>query len=173
MGYFELFKVEGKHNMKLYLMRHGDAKSAQEDPSRPLSSLGEAQVVKTASQLQAAGVVIPRVQHSGILRAEQTAESLFGAVMGQELLVHPNLTPNQSVPDLVLELNAMRDDLQDLLLVGHMPNLSALSSTLCMGRATPELFWFDTATLVCLMPSPYNNQLWMVDWVLKPTVLPA
>ncbi|HBT41126.1 MAG TPA: phosphohistidine phosphatase SixA, partial [Rhodospirillaceae bacterium] len=67
--------------MRLYLVRHGLALTKDENPDRPLSAQGQKDVKRMASFLGRAGVRMPRVIHSEILRAQQTAMHL-SAVIG-------------------------------------------------------------------------------------------
>jgi phosphohistidine phosphatase len=78
----------------LYLIQHGQALSAEQDPQRPLSEEGRATATKIADRLAASGArlidpALTEIRHSGKLRAQQTAE-----VFAQALC--PNVTPEAS-----------------------------------------------------------------------------
>jgi len=60
--------------MKLYLMQHGEARPEQEDPARPLTDRGRAEVERVARAAARLDLGIAQVIHSGKLRARQTAE---------------------------------------------------------------------------------------------------
>ena len=67
--------------MDVYLVQHGQALSDEQDPQRPLSDEGRAEVTKVAEFLGARqsrliDPPITKVCHSGKLRARQTAEIL-------------------------------------------------------------------------------------------------
>ena len=60
--------------MKLYLMQHGEARPEQDDPARPLTDRGRAEVKRVARAAGRLDLGIAQVVHSGKLRARQTAE---------------------------------------------------------------------------------------------------
>ena len=65
--------------MDIYLIQHGQALSAEQDPQRPLSEEGRVATARVADHLAALGTrlispPITQVRHSGKLRAQQTAE---------------------------------------------------------------------------------------------------
>jgi broad specificity phosphatase PhoE len=62
--------------MELYLIQHGEAKSKQEDPERPLTAKGAENIKKTASFFKQLPKRLDLIWHSGKKRAEQTAEIL-------------------------------------------------------------------------------------------------
>ncbi|MBM3581113.1 MAG: phosphohistidine phosphatase SixA, partial [Alphaproteobacteria bacterium] len=62
--------------MRVYLARHGDAVEALENPRRPLSAKGRAEVERMASFLARGGVRPRRIIHSQKLRAGETAAIL-------------------------------------------------------------------------------------------------
>ncbi len=59
---------------ELYLVRHGEAMSAEEDPGRPLSDRGRREVERVARAVSGRCPSLERIAHSGKLRAQQTAE---------------------------------------------------------------------------------------------------
>src|SRR2546426_3471527 len=62
--------------MRLYLVRHGAAKTEAEDPQRGLTDEGRRTVERMAEFLASAEVSVDRIEHSGKFRAKQTAEIL-------------------------------------------------------------------------------------------------
>jgi phosphohistidine phosphatase len=155
---------------RVYLVRHGEAVSEGVDPKRPLSADGRAGVQRVAAALQAAGVRVARVVHSGKLRAQQTAEILAGTVLPGGT-VEPTtglgpLDPVEPVADLV------RSWTEDAMLVGHLPFMDKLTSRLIVGRQAPSLVVFDPATVVALAKDE-DDETWRIDWVVKPGMLSA
>ena len=51
--------------MRLYLVQHGEARTEQEDPERPLTARGVADVRRVAGVAAAAGITAARIFHSG------------------------------------------------------------------------------------------------------------
>ncbi|MCK7508661.1 MAG: histidine phosphatase family protein [Desulfobacterales bacterium] len=62
--------------MDLYLVQHAEAKKEDEDPARPLSDKGVADITGVAQAALPLLHAIDTVFHSGKLRARQTAEIL-------------------------------------------------------------------------------------------------
>lgn len=63
--------------VKLFLIQHGEAKTKDEDPAKPLTEHGAAVVETMAAWAARAGVQVSEIRHSGKRRAEQTAD-IFG-----------------------------------------------------------------------------------------------
>lgn len=164
--------------MRVCLVRHGEAKSEQEDPARPLTKAGAATVRRVAGFLKASGAVsIVEIRHSTKVRAKQTAEHFAGA-LGLTVPIRevPDLEPLDDVSVITDALNA---ETRDLAIVGHMPHLSRLASRLAFGDATLEAFAFPPAGVLCLERTnaggrdPQGPGRWTVAWMMVPALLPA
>ena len=66
--------------MRAYLVQHGKANSADEDPNRGLSDEGRDEVTRIAEFLAALRISVSLIQHSGKARAEETAHLLADAI---------------------------------------------------------------------------------------------
>src|SRR5437667_6658406 len=66
--------------MHVYLVQHGKAKSADEDPDRSLSDEGREEVMQIAEFLRGLRITISLIQHSGKRRAEETAHILASSI---------------------------------------------------------------------------------------------
>lgn len=157
--------------MDLYLVQHGQALSAEQDPQRPLSEEGRATATKIADCLAASGVrlidpPLTEIRHSGKLRAQQTAE-----VFAQALC--PNVTPkassgmnpNDDPRKICAELAARRDARGALLLVGHLPHLSRLAGLLLTEDAEKEPIRFVNAGILKISSAKDG---WSVEWYITP-----
>lgn len=155
--------------MRLYLVQHGEAKREEEDPSRPLSEKGLKDVRKMADYAsKRLGVKVERILHSGKLRAKQTAEELAAKLKpkggveeadGLEPLADPKVWAER--------LKGMEED---VMLVGHLPHLSKLSSLLLSGDETKEVIRFETAGMACLERD--ERGLWSLRWMVTPAIAP-
>lgn len=125
--------------MNLYLMRHGLAVERgtpgyDSDRERPLTSKGERKVRRVAEALMKVEVSFDAVFSSPLLRAQQTAE-----VLGDEMKAKPkvqlteHLAPGGSAKELVSLLQHLSGPPQEILLVGHEPDLGQLTSLLLTG----------------------------------------
>ncbi|MFI5177826.1 MAG: SixA phosphatase family protein [Vicinamibacterales bacterium] len=110
--------------MRIYLLHHADAVGSEVDPQRPLSTAGRAHAEALAQQARERGCAPAAIWHSGKLRARQTAE-LFWRVCAPfaEFKMVRGLGPDDP-PDVVHA--AILRETRDLLLAGHIPNLTAL-----------------------------------------------
>ena len=149
--------------MRCYLVRHGDALSAHVDPQRPLSARGRAEVAELARLALSREVKIAELCHSGILRAQESAEILAGYLKPPGG-VRPiaGLLPEDD-PELVkAELDAAE---QPILLVGHLPFMSRLAALLVNGDAARSVVDFSPATMVCCGKIGAG---WQIDWQIAP-----
>jgi len=153
--------------MLLYLARHGDAKSEDEDPKRPLSDKGVEEVKRVAAFLEPLGLGLGALWHSGKARAEQTAEILASALSVKDgIMKQRGLSPMDPVGPILKEL--VRRD-QDLMIVGHLPFLGNLASALLGGTDKPVLVSFEQSAVLCLERIDEEN--WTVKWKIAPWML--
>ena len=154
--------------MNLYLVQHGRSKSKEEDPDRPLTDRGEAEVRKTASHVAShAGIAVRRIVHSGKTRARQTAEILgeflkpqggVEAAEGLDPMADPGIWAAKTAGQTV-----------DVMLVGHLPHLSRLASLLICGNAEIKVIDFKNGGIVCLNRDDEGD--WTVGWIVVPEVV--
>jgi phosphohistidine phosphatase len=134
--------------MQVYLVQHGLAMSKEEDASRPLSATGREEVERVAQAAAAAGVRPESILHSGKTRAVQTAEIFAAHVKPTHgVQAAEGLDPGD-------EPHRMRERLKQadepVMLVGHLPHLSRLTTLLLAGAPEREFVAFRNAGVVCL-----------------------
>ncbi len=153
--------------MRLYLVRHGEAAPERVDPERPLTEKGREEAQRVARFIQPLGLRVSAVWHSGRLRAAQTAEILAPAVASAKgVMEHPGLAPMDPVEGVREELlNAG----EDLMVVGHMPFLGKLASSLLVGNETREVVTFPEVALLCLEGG--EAQGFTIAWMVTPQIL--
>ncbi len=149
--------------MNFYLVRHGDAVSEAVDPRRPLSRIGQADVEQLARAAAARNVQVSAILHSGILRAQQTAE-ILAAHLASVAEVRPTsgLSPEDDPAIAKAELEAVE---QPVMLVGHLPHMSRLKALLIHGDSEREAVGFAPATMVCVA---HEDRKWKFAWLLAP-----
>lgn len=148
--------------MNFYLVRHGDAVSETLDAQRPLSRLGQEQVEQVARAAAARQARVSAIFHSGILRAEQTAEILaahLGSARGVQQM--SGLAPQD---DPAIAKAELEDAPASVMLVGHLPHLGRLAGLLINGDAEQDAVEFTPATLVCVA---HEDSRWWLKWVLN------
>lgn len=150
--------------MRCYLVRHGDALSAHVDPERPLSARGRAEVAELAQLALGREVEVVELRHSGILRAQETAEILAGYLKPPGG-VRPiaGLLPEDDPEIVKAELEAAE---QPILLVGHLPYMSRLAALLVKGDAARSMTDFSPATMLCCVKIGAG---WRIDWRIAPS----
>jgi phosphohistidine phosphatase len=150
--------------MKLYLIRHAEARSEEEDPERDLTEEGVRTVQKMAGYLQNPEVAV--IWHSGKKRAGHTAEILSGCFRSSGgVEVHSGLSPNDDVRKTADELSGRTDDTA---IVGHLPFLSRLASLLLTGRRKSEVVEFTCGSVLCM---EREEEDWRIRWFLTPEAL--
>jgi len=150
--------------MKVYLVRHGQAKAKDADPDRHLSSVGISEVKKMAAFIKPLDLQLSAIWHSRKTRARETAEILLHAVSSEEGLVErSDLAPNDEINPIAREISQLDSD---IMIVGHLPFMSCLASYLLVGKEVPEIILFQTAAIACLEHNDDNS--WMLHWLLQP-----
>ena len=148
--------------MRIYLVQHGQAKTDEEDPERPLTDHGVDDVTRVAAHaVDRLGVRAPRVVHSGKTRARQTAE-VWGALLGAGVEQADGLAPNDDPTTWVERLATATDD---VVLVGHLPHLARLAGRLLTGDSDHLVVRFRPGGLVALERADSG---WLVSLVLPP-----
>ena len=154
--------------MKLYLIRHGDAVAEQADPNRPLSPRGKADVQKVANFLKTANIKINEFYHSTKLRTCQTAQIIQTTINPKAKITKKDfLSPDDPLDKIVAELTQRKDD---LMIVGHLPQLPRLISRLVLGDENRFMISLDTSTVAAMYRDPQGN--WQIVWVVAPSLVP-
>ncbi len=153
--------------MKLYLVQHGQAMDKTDNPERPLSEAGVAEVGALATFLSGKGLAVPELYHSSKVRARQTAERLLTSLANEPTItVRADLDPKDDVAAFARELGERE---ADLMVVGHLPFLSKLASQLILARTKREVVAFRHAGAVCLERNPNGD--WRLNWALPPDLI--
>jgi phosphohistidine phosphatase len=150
--------------MEFYLVRHGEAVSQAVNDQRPLTPGGRRDVERMARTAAERGIQPGQIFHSGLLRAKQTAEILSESVgpragVRESLGLKPDDHP--AIAKAELESSTV-----SLMLVGHLPHMSRLTSFLVAGDIDRELVEFAPATMIGLS---YENYRWKILWKLTTT----
>jgi len=154
--------------MKLYLVQHAKAASKETDPQRSLTEEGRRDLQKVAAFIKPLNLSVDYLWHSGKTRARQTADVLSEVVeVKKEMAAHEGLAPNDNVTVLKDELIS---DRQDVMIVGHLPFLSKLTSLLLTNSESSNTVAFKNGGILCLEYSDDNR--WQLQWMIVPDLLP-
>ena len=150
--------------LRIYIARHGDASlSKKKDSLRPLSSQGVKEVEKVARWASRQGIKIEQIRHSGLLRAQESAEifakHLHPAAGVQS--VH-GLKPNDTVRSMATDLT---HETKTLLLVGHLPFMGLLAEELIRGNEKLRSVGFPTGGLAGF---EYDGEKWTLICTATP-----
>jgi phosphohistidine phosphatase len=150
--------------MHIYLVRHGEAVPATENPDRPLSAVGRDAVERIARSARERHIEVTAIYHSGILRAQETATILgkhLEPLLGVEQ--RTGLLPEDDPEILKAELDVAD---RPVVLVGHLPYMNRLAGLLVAADPNRIVAAFSPATMVCCFGS---GGQWKIAWQLTPT----
>jgi phosphohistidine phosphatase len=136
----------------IVLVRHANAVSTEEDPTRPLSVAGRQQGERMASWMADLDPKLDEIRHSSKARAEQTAE-IFAkrlGIKGSRLRRMSGLGPNEDPEKVALEFE--QNDAR-IMLVSHLPFVGRLASRLLTGDPDQVSLRFANAGVVALARS--------------------
>ncbi len=153
--------------MILYLMRHGKAMSAVQDPERRLTPEGAAQIQRIGRALPRLGVRPDLVVSSTKARARQTAElaTATGGYPAADILTTDLLKPN-TPPEQTLDFLAGHPDRGSILAAGHLPNLAEVARTLLGARSGTVSF--EAGAVCCLEVERLPASTAILRWMLTP-----
>ena len=155
--------------MHVYLVQHGKAKSADQDPNRGLSDEGRAEVARMADFFCNLRISISLIQHSGKLRAEETAHIFASCIRTASGPAHMDgLNPSD---DPSIAANFLDVYTDDILIVGHLPHLERLASLLLTGSPDRRPVQFRNGGIVCLEKG--SSGIWSLAWAVVPDLLRA
>ena len=158
--------------MNLYLLRHGEAippNGTISDNARTLSDRGRNDIEGAARLLSRLSPSVTRIVTSPLVRAGQTGEILRGALPWHPTVSQSeNLSPGFRRAALLEELAGMNE--QDIVAVGHQPDLTGLISYLISGPLLA--LEMDPGSLAALtvtnMPGGPTGRL---RWLLNPGLI--
>ena len=152
--------------MALFLVQHGKSLPKNVDPDQGLSQEGISQVERIAGTAKNYGVSVSRIQHSGKMRARQTAEIFASALTpGQAVEVRIGLNPLDDVTAVAGALSGGNN----LILVGHLPFMEKLTAYLVTGSTDSLVFKFQNGGILCLAQDS-GAASWFIKWALMPKI---
>jgi phosphohistidine phosphatase len=126
--------------MNLFILRHGiaverDSKSFPDDSRRPLTLKGEDRIRLVCDAIQGLDVSFDQILSSPFLRARQTADIVASELnLRNVLCFRDELKPGGDFKATIRQINLLRPAPENVLLVGHEPDLSILISQLISGQ---------------------------------------
>ena len=153
--------------MKIYLVRHGQALDEKQDPLQHLSAKGKSDALKTAEFLKKNRTKIEVIISSKKTRAIATAE-IFATVLSPAVKVEQitGISPNDSAEAF---LENIEFNVKDIMLVGHLPFLSHLTSLLLSREAYTIKILYSPCSVVCLEQK--GSDAWQLAFAINPDLL--
>lgn len=158
--------------MRLFLLRHAEAAPGLPDAERALTKRGRDQVEKLVDSLDWSCLAdIRTIEHSGLVRARQTAEDLAKlAGLRAALSIRPGMRPADDPRIVARDLVTSRED---RLLVGHNPHLARLAGILLgAGASEVSLVLKKCGFLALERAEPVGKELplgrWRLLWLISP-----
>jgi phosphohistidine phosphatase len=147
-------------------MRHAKAEPVgPSDDLRPLAAEGRAAAQRIGRRLQASGVRIDAVYHSGLLRAAETAQLVSAQLEpSPRVRQHAGMRPEDTPASLRAWVQSVTEA-GETMLVSHMPFVQALVSYLVLGDDRWAVADFKTGAVARLEPA---GQRWVLTWLLTP-----
>ena len=157
--------------MKVYLVHHVDALSAEQDPQRHISPKGREQADRLGARLRALGVAPARILHSDKQWTIDTAERI-AAKLGFEdrtaKAAYPINTDDPVAP-FVAEIAAARGD---IMMCGHVDYLLRAASQLVCGDEKRKVVEYKpgNGTIACLEGAGKD---WVITYVWRQDHVPG
>ncbi|MFZ5883174.1 MAG: phosphohistidine phosphatase SixA [Chloroflexota bacterium] len=159
--------------MKLYLVRHAiaeDSAEYEDDSLRPLTEKGRDKMKKIAAALRELGVAPDLIVSSPYLRASQTAAILAKELKYKEELTYSEALTPMSEPDVMIgEINE-KYTVDELMLVGHEPSLSALAGVLLTGSAEIAINLKKGGVCCLSADNLRHDRKAALEWLITPKI---
>ncbi len=134
--------------MYLLLMQHAKSKTKEDDPERGITDEGRNETLRTAKYLDNMDFNVDEIWHSSKKRSRETAELVTSVNNLHNILSEKDfLSPLDEVKPAVKVLNSFN---KNLMIVGHLPFLSKLASSLITGSEDFEPVKFFNSGIVTL-----------------------
>jgi phosphohistidine phosphatase len=137
--------------MKVYLVHHVDALSAEQDPQRHISPKGKEQADRLGTRLRALGVAPARILHSDKQWTIDTAERI-AAKLGADDRVAQAAYPINTGDPIAPFMDEIAAANGDIMMCGHVDYLLRSASMLVCGDEKRKVVEFKpgNGTTVCL-----------------------
>ena len=159
--------------MKLYLVRHAiaeDITDYEDDSLRPLAEKGRDKMHRIAQALRELGVGPDLIVSSPYVRASQTASVLAKELKYKEEIAYSDfLVPMAEPDDMIGEINE-KFSVDELMLVGHEPNLSSLASILLVGNPDISINLKKGGVCCLSVDDLHYDRKATLEWLVTPKI---
>jgi len=159
--------------MNVFLLRHGIAADpgSRNDSERPLTSEGRLKLLKVARGLRNLEVSFDIILSSPYSRARDTARLIAKCLNCRQLMMEPGLVPGGSARATIRRVNALKPQPENVLLVGHEPDLSRLISLLTAGHSGIQMTMKKGGVCKLSVETLKHGRCARLEWLLTPKQL--
>ena len=160
--------------MNLYILRHGIAvepgtPGIENDSERPLIPKGERRLRKAAAAMQKMELSFDLIFSSPFVRARQTAEIIAAELkLKKHLQFSSALACGGSAKILIRQLSELKPAPENILLVGHEPDLSRLVALLVSGNENAAIEMKKGGLCKLEAAELRHGQCAKLSWLLTP-----
>ncbi len=147
--------------IRVYLIQHGKSLPKEIDPNRRLSEEGIKETHQIAEFLKRNKIRVSKIVHSGKRRAMMTAEILRRYLSVENIFEETGLAPLDDPKPWADKLNKIDED---IIIVGHLPHLSILTSLLL--NIDTEVVEFRYSGVLCLEKG--DDGKWRIKFYVRP-----
>ncbi|MDA0655002.1 MAG: histidine phosphatase family protein [Proteobacteria bacterium] len=157
--------------MKVILVHHANALSAEEDPARHLSEKGRKEAARLGGFLKAQGISLVRILHSDKQWTLETGERVAEAMgaSGKTATAAYGINTGDSLDPFMAEINASNGD---IMMTGHSDYIVRAASKMLTGDESNQAIEVKpgNGTAFCLEGSGDN---WVLAWGWRQEQLPG
>jgi phosphohistidine phosphatase len=165
--------------MNLYLLRHAIAADrvaavGSSDALRPLTREGIQKLRKVTRAMKAMEMTFDAILTSPYVRALQTAQQVAADLRYPGVLHKAGaLQPGGRPADLVRFIRSIKSSSQNILLVGHEPDLGELTALLVFGKAMGGIAFKKAGLCKLEIAQLRAGRCAILEWLLTPKQLAA
>lgn len=153
--------------MKFYIVRHGMAKSKEDDPERSLNEQGISETKRIADFLKPLRLKVDAIYHSGKARSKETADIIAASVeSAQGVKQRDGIDPDDDVKKFAKEID--KGD-KDIMIAGHQPFLGRLIGYMLIGDQAEVLVTPALSCAICFERDEEGR--WLIQWMVIPEIL--
>jgi phosphohistidine phosphatase len=160
---------------RLLLLRHAiaeDPRAGLDDEDRRLTGEGKRKLREVVAGMRAVEIEVDLVLTSPLVRARETAAIVAEAYDHEDRVEILNALSPGGRPSTVLDALAAHGDAENIVLVGHQPDMGELASTLLVGSAGLVRLPFKKAGLASIVVGGLPpSGAGMLEFFLTPTQL--
>jgi phosphohistidine phosphatase SixA len=147
--------------MEIYLIQHGKAEKG-DDGKKHLTDDGREEISKT-SEFLSKNKISCKILHSPKARARQSAE-IIAKKTESKMVEMDGLLPMDDPDEVIKKID---NDCEDVIIIGHLPNLRVMASKLLGIDPETKVLKFTNAGIICLT----KEETWCIRYSIPPKII--